>query len=476
MKKIISTVTILISMAHASNAQNWLTTGNSGTTSTNFIGTTDGQAFRFRVKNQLSGIIDSASGNVGLGYLTFAKNTTGAYNAALGLKALNSNTIGSFNTGIGHHALRRNTTGKSNTACGSSALTYNTKGQYNTATGCTSLNGNTTGNNNTGFGYGVMYFNQTGNYNTGVGYQALDLMFFGDGITALGYQADVTASGLTNAMALGYTTTVDASNKVVIGNTSVTSIGGQVAWTNYSDGRIKKNIKKNVPGLQFINLLTPITYNYDLTKENDINGNTEKIEYKEKYDIERINFTGFIAQEVDAAATKIGYDFSGVDKSGKIMGLRYSEFVVPLVKAVQELSSQNEALKTHNEQQQLGIINLQNQIDELKNTISSILLLQNSQSSKNNQAVTLIPAYTVEQNIPNPFKGTTTINCIVPVNNGNAYLNFYNQSGVVLKSIKVTGEGKNSITLTANELAAGTYRYALVVDNKMMDSKMMVKQ
>lgn len=33
---------------------------------------------------------------------------------------------------------------------------------------------------------------------------------------------------------------------------------------------------------------------------------------------------------------KTGYNFSGVDKSGKIWGLRYSEFVVPMVKAIQE--------------------------------------------------------------------------------------------------------------------------------------------
>ena len=52
-----------------------------------------------------------------------------------------------------------------------------------------------------------------------------------------------------------------------------------------------------------------------------------------------IRYTGFIAQEVDSAAKAVGYDFSGVDKvtdSDRMLGLRYAEFVVPLVKAVQE--------------------------------------------------------------------------------------------------------------------------------------------
>jgi hypothetical protein len=42
---------------------------------------------------------------------------------------------------------------------------------------------------------------------------------------------------------------------------------------------------------------------------------------------------------VDSAAKAVGYDFSGVDKvtdSDRMLGLRYAEFVVPLVKAVQQ--------------------------------------------------------------------------------------------------------------------------------------------
>jgi len=57
--------------------------------------------------------------------------------------------------------------------------------------------------------------------------------------------------------------------------------------------------------------------------------------------------TGFIAQEVEEAAKKVGFNFDGVDapkNEHDLYGLRYAEFVVPLVKAVQELTKQNEAL------------------------------------------------------------------------------------------------------------------------------------
>ena len=49
---------------------------------------------------------------------------------------------------------------------------------------------------------------------------------------------------------------------------------------------------------------------------------------------------------MEKAAKSLNYDFSGVDaaKNDKdLYGLRYSDFVVPLVKAVQELSKINDA-------------------------------------------------------------------------------------------------------------------------------------
>jgi uncharacterized protein YlxW (UPF0749 family) len=67
--------------------------------------------------------------------------------------------------------------------------------------------------------------------------------------------------------------------------------------------------------------------------------------------------SGFIAQEVEAAADAVGYDFHGVDKpknETSHYGLRYAEFVVPLVKAMQEQQELIETLADRvGEQQQL---------------------------------------------------------------------------------------------------------------------------
>ena len=72
--------------------------------------------------------------------------------------------------------------------------------------------------------------------------------------------------------------------------------------------------------------------------------------------------TGFIAQEVEQAAKEVGYDFSGVrapENKDELYSIGYSEFVVPLVKAVQEQQKMIEELQKQNAE-------MQKEIDELK--------------------------------------------------------------------------------------------------------------
>jgi hypothetical protein len=83
---------------------------------------------------------------------------------------------------------------------------------------------------------------------------------------------------------------------------------------------------------------------------------------------EKITYTGFIAQEVEAAAQASDFDFSGVDKpksATDVYGLRYAEFVAPLVKAIQE---QQDIIA----RQKNKISDLQQMVDELKKEITLI--------------------------------------------------------------------------------------------------------
>lgn len=203
-----------------------------------------------------------------------------------------------------------------------------------TAIGFFALHSNTNGASNTAVGLNALYFNTTGDNNTGVGRSA----YF-------------DSPGLNNTSCIGHTSggVVEGSNRIEIGNTSVSSIAGEVSFTTYSDSRIKDNVKEDVPGISFINKLRPVTYNLNIRRQNElVHQSSDKLEaeWDGKYDIEKMKMSGFIAQEVESAAKELGYDFSGVDAPANpedLYGLRYSEFVVPLVKAVQELSARNEA-------------------------------------------------------------------------------------------------------------------------------------
>ncbi len=243
--------------------------------------------------------------NVGIGFEAIKSNTTGFWNTAIGFQTLYSNTTGNYNTANGYMPLPANTTGSRNTAHGTYSLYSNTSGSYNTA-----------------IGMFANFNNQTGNYNTAIGYNA-----FGNG------------TNYSNSTAIGNNAAISGSNQIHLGNTNITEIKGQVAFSTYSDGRIKENITENVKGLDFITKLRPVTYNFNIDRQNALMGIKDESSYKEKYDIEKIRFSGFIAQEVEQTAKEIGYDFSGVKtpKNDKdLYGLSYAEFVVPLVKAVQE--------------------------------------------------------------------------------------------------------------------------------------------
>lgn len=242
-------------------------------------------------------------------------------------------------------------------------MQLNSTGHRNTATGAVALNKNTTGYHNTGIGTDALRENTTGFQNTALGYMALVNNTTGDYNTAIGVNTGPTgssAANLQNTTCVGIDATVTASNQVRIGNAFVTSIGGQVGWSTLSDARFKENVQETVPGLAFITKLRPVTYQVNRATLNNYMGVKSSLPAEERNAKSEVT-TGFLAQEVEQAAHAAGFDFSGVDKPKNdhdLYGLRYAEFVVPLVKAVQEQQEMIEELKNE-------INKLQSQINQL---------------------------------------------------------------------------------------------------------------
>jgi FtsZ-binding cell division protein ZapB len=378
----------------------------------------------------------SGNYNTANGYQALSSNTTGNNNTANGFKSLYSNTTGYNNTANGNFALSSNTTGNNNTANGDEALYSNTTGNYNTANGWGALYSNTTSNNNTASGWGALfsnttgnnntangtsalYFNTTGYYNTANGYYALNFNTTGYGNTAygsialyynvtgnnnvaLGRYAGLGSSNIdfnnctfigansyptvarTNVTMLGYGIAngqCTGDNQVLLGNTSITQIRAQVSSiTTYSDARMKFNIKDDVKGLDFIMKLKPVTYNEDPTILHKIWGTPDSLlKNIDHSQIKQQRFIGFLAQDVEKAAKESGFAFPGIDvpsNDKEVYSLRYVDFIMPMVKAIQEqqgmideLKIENENLKNANSEQQKEIEKLKSDLQDLKELI-----------------------------------------------------------------------------------------------------------
>jgi hypothetical protein len=206
-----------------------------------------------------AGQSNTANQNMGAGFNALLSNTTGGSNTAVGSSALQNNTIGGLNAALGSLALFSNMSGSRNTAVGSAALQSNTDndntatgaqallsnrtGANNTATGSFALRANLDGNDNIAVGFNALVGNTSGDGNTAVGRSALDGNSIGNNNTALGYLADVASGALTNATAIGANAIVDASNKIRLGDSNVTVIEGQVAYTFSSDATKKERFR-----------------------------------------------------------------------------------------------------------------------------------------------------------------------------------------------------------------------------------------
>ena len=326
--------------------------------------------------------------------------TTGQYNTALGYKALSLDTKGNravgvgyealanqnftsssdnINTAVGFHAGKEITTGAENTVMGGEALDACTVGNGNVALGVQALSGNVNGSRNTAvgttalkvaeasgstssnqynvaLGYGAGLNVSTSGFNTLIGSFAGDTLTSGGSNICLGYGADTGGAGSDNAITIGVNIT-SSSNDFSFGKASnvvKNDFDSDANWSRSSDVRLKKNITDQKLGLDFINDLRTVKYNWKASHELDSTDSQLSHLYKEDEADNEMNtdvtMHNFIAQEVKAALDTAGVsDFSGwsEDQYG-VQQVSREMFVIPLVKAVQELSAKVDALETEN--------------------------------------------------------------------------------------------------------------------------------
>ena len=184
--------------------------------------------------------------------------------------------------------------------------------------------------------------NTTGRENTAIGSSALLTNTTGNDNTAIGFQANVSFPGnLNNATAIGARALVNASNKVRLGNTDVTVIEGQVAFTASSDKTKKENFEP-VDGEEVLGKIR----GFELTSWNFIG-----------HDPKEFRHYGPMAQDFFAA---FGQD--GVGQIGTETTINSGDLAGILMIAVQALEKRTAELK----QKEAQIAVLESQVEELK--------------------------------------------------------------------------------------------------------------
>jgi len=212
-----------------------------------------------------------------------------------------------------------------------------------------------------------------------------------------------------------------------------------------SDERFKKNIQPIAGAMEKIMALKGKSYQFKLSQ------------FENRNFPDRQEF-GFIAQELQEIMPHLVKE----DTEG-YLAVNYTALIPVLVEALKEMNTENEALK-------LKVQEIEDNIQFCCNTSSNTL---NSNITGTTSTSVTTEVATLQQNVPNPFKNGTKINFKLPKNIQNAAIYIHSLDGERLMTFNNL-ISISSIEIQGDQLAPGTYTYSLVVDGRMIDTKLML--
>lgn len=168
--------------------------------------------------------------------------------------------------------------------------------------------------------------------NTLIGYQAgyygSTPLATGSNNTILGAEASVGSSSAANTIIIGYRATSYASNSITLGNSSISNFYcATQTISSLSDSRDKTNIQKSSYGLDIIEKLNPVTFEWD-QRDGGKKG---------------LKDLGFIAQELQQSDDEY---LKLVDNNDpERLQASYGRLIPVMVKAIQELQEEIKNLK-----------------------------------------------------------------------------------------------------------------------------------
>jgi hypothetical protein len=233
-----------------------------------------------------------------------------------------------------------------------------------------------------------------------------------------------------------------------------------------SDAMLKTNVT-NIPNANALLLqLQPKSYLYDTAQFSQMN-------------LPSGTHYGLMAQDVEQVFPQFVKNLTQPevkDSLGNIThaavnfkAITYDNFVPLLIKGFQDQKQQLDSLK--------------NRLDSLAAVVSNCCNMPLRASTTENKNILTVElentqAIVLNQNEPNPFAENTTITWNIPSTESkelNAMLLFYDNTGSVLKTVKINQPGSGSLLVYGSKLSSGIYTYSLVVDTKTVETKRMMK-
>jgi hypothetical protein len=164
---------------------------------------------------------------------------------------------------------------------------------------------------------------------------------------------------------------------------------------------------------------------------------------------------GFLAQNVKEVFPELVH----TDNAG-YMYVDYIGLIPILVQSINELRAELEEVKAEKQ--------------ELESAAATTPAFNAPQQTAQDEISASLTEAVLYQNAPNPWSSETVIRYRLPQSVTRADIYIYDMQGAQLKSIPAHGRGESQVTLTAHDLKAGMYLYALVADGTLVDSKQMI--
>lgn len=267
---------------------------------------------------------NTATGTISIGYQAGYLNTSAVQNTFVGYEAGQTSNTNGYNTALGYQAME-NSVGSYNTFIGVQAgQGYNagtSTASSNIAIGHQAMSQRRGGNGNNVVIGRDAYKNSDGGYsNVIIGNNAVQVTGSSHSNVAIGRYTTLDSNSDYNSIVIGTSAIGNGSNTITLGNSSITGLRCQVQTISaLSDKRDKTNIEDSEYGLDLIDSLKPVTFEWDQR-----DGNRKGLK-----DL------GFIAQDLQESDDEFLQLVN--DNNPDKLQASYGRLIPVLVKAIQEL-------------------------------------------------------------------------------------------------------------------------------------------